>query len=800
MRGSKARSLGPRGCRAASAFALLLAAIGPSIAGAQPGPAAQVAAAPFPGAGGAGGVTTRSLKAHVGLEAARSLLTADDPKARVRGVLRLGTLTDPQAIDTLVLALDPGTVLSRDLDARLAAVGVLAGYVYRADVRAYLGREVTAPASLSRTTSSVGGRIRGMAALALARAGDEKSLGVLLVALEQHGAPSDAARAALLAYPPASLDPFLLMPKDDANRGRDGSSTDEDALGVAMLDDRTERGARDHGITGDAGKEAPDPETKSERKARVLSPALLDFLGELGDVRAVPALRAALTATQASTRAHAALALARFGDPAGLAEARKDARSGDDKIVELAARTLVLLDDGSDDGDADDKSRDAKPPVAADKGASKDEVVVDPKALRIPVVRAVWRLLRASGAHRTAFDLIADSASPKRFLPLVPLIESLARSPAEVDRANAVLVLARLGGPSAMNPFLDDEEMSHVAAYALATSLGDAATNALAAGLTTSKPGSPKHRLMVRALVVRSLALGVSVSGLREALEALSRSKDDADLETAAFGRIALGGSVSDVVGKPSAAKPAVVAGAARGALFGGREALVDLAPLMAGADDGEDPSLTHVSAGVALVTSEGRRDVPQKTLLAWVEGGGPLAPVAALALPSRDDDAIHPRIKELLLEGTDPLIRSHIALGLADDPDPSSVSLLVEAYAADASREVRRNVIRALSRRTEPQRDATLRLARDLDPDDGVRALARRSLVGPIPADLPRAGLEVSWTKVERTDGTRGPMAGRFLRADGLALPLVSAADGDVLEPTPPGLASLHMVESEAR
>src|SRR5260221_13721255 len=91
---------------------------------------------PLPVATGGATPSVKSLKARIGLDAARTLLTADDPKARVRGVERLGTLADPQAVDTLLDALDPGTILSRDLVARLLAVRVLADHAGRPDVRA----------------------------------------------------------------------------------------------------------------------------------------------------------------------------------------------------------------------------------------------------------------------------------------------------------------------------------------------------------------------------------------------------------------------------------------------------------------------------------------------------------------------------------------------------------------------------------------------------------------------------------------------------------------------------------------
>src|SRR5207237_10317111 len=116
--------------------------------------------------------------------------------------------------------------------------------------------------------------------------------------------------------------------------------------------------------------------------------------------------------------------------------------------------------------------------------------------------------------------------------------------------------------------------------------------------------------------------------------------------------------------------------------------------------------------------------------LATWAESGGPLAPLAARALPTRDDEALRGRLKRLL-EGSDPVVRAHLALGLGRDPEPSAVSLLTNAYRFEEDPQVRRAIIRALSLRTEVQRAAVLTLARDLDPDDDVRALARSALDG---------------------------------------------------------------------
>jgi hypothetical protein len=158
------------------------------------------------------------------------------------------------------------------------------------------------------------------------------------------------------------------------------------------------------------------------------------------------------------------------------------------------------------------------------------------------------------------------------------------------------------------------------------------------------------------------------------------------------------------------------------------------------------------------------------------------------------------------LLQGTDAMIRAHVALGLAHDPEPSAVSLLVAAYPFEADRIVRRAVVRALSCRIEPQRMATLTLASQLDPDDEVRAVAHRALMGTSsdPGRDPVAGVEprrqVAWVAVKESlpSGTSRPRALWFARSDGLAVPMVADPDGVLLVPgVPPGPASVEIARN---
>ena len=55
------------------------------------------------------------------------------------------------------------------------------------------------------------------------------------------------------------------------------------------------------------------------------------------------------------------------------------------------------------------------------------------------------------------------------------------------------------------------------------------------------------------------------------------------------------------------------------------------------------------MAAGVALLVYPDGGELPTSVLAAWAEAGGPLAALAARALPSRDDDVLRGRLKRLL-------------------------------------------------------------------------------------------------------------------------------------------------------
>ncbi|MGK4002576.1 HEAT repeat domain-containing protein [Sorangium sp. So ce1036] len=677
------------------------------------------AAAQRAGDGGdaaAAGAGAAPLRGSLGVPVAERLLSSSDPEARLRGIERLGAIGTEEATSALLAALEQGSPAARDPRARLAAVRALAPHVRRDGVRQLLTRELSEGGAPARSAASpLGGVLRGTAALALARSGDRRALSALVNAIVQGGAAGEAAASALRAYPPRSLQLLL--------------------------------GSR-----------------------KRLEPALVRFLGELGDLRAIGVLRPMLDRGDRAAQVAAARALSRLGDEAALAKARAWLRKPDPRLLEATAEILVHLG-----------AKEAPDAVAALLGAEPARLSGLGLAELAPSERLVPALARA--------------------IPLLP----------EDARPRAVAALGRAGGAEAarqLRRILEERpELATAAAFALATLPGAEARAAV--GEMIEGPRAARDagllRLGLRAGVVRALALRDAPEALpARLLAALAAPRGSADRAVAVFGAVALGlrGPV-EVLGacSPAACDRAAVHAAARGALARGEGALAALAPLFAalvapGGPDGA-PDAAAISAGVALLAEPRGGAVATSRLAALAEAGGPLSPLAARALAARDDDVIRGRI-ERLLEGSDPVVRAHVALGLGHDPRPDSVSLLARAYRFEHDAAVRRAIVRGLSRRAEVQRRRVLLAARDLDPDDGVRALARAALAGRA-LDPPRAALAtgVVWIAIVPNDPSAAARASsrpaRLVRPDGLAVPVVADPDGVLLVPgVPPGASSV--------
>jgi len=507
---------------------------------------------------------------------------------------------------------------------------------------------------------------------------------------------------------------------------------------------------------------AREPAPEGRRR---LSPPIAAFLGEIGDMRAVERLRAVLADGEQAGKVAATQALARLGDETALPAAREWAKRHDPKLKIAAAEALTALD-------------------APDAPA------------------AVGALLEREATRDHGLLLALRAPAPALVAPLVKLLPALS----DDTRPLAVAAIGRAGGAAELAPLLGKPETAMEAAFALATMPGDAARAALERALSGDAAKKPAaRRLLLRAGTVRALVLDDAPAGLRGALKALWKSGDAADRAAGVLGLVALGAvSLEDAI--EASCKPAcdaaVLGAAARGALAlpDGAASLDPLLPILARAAPEADA--VAVAAGAVLLAHPDGGALPTQLLAAWAEAGGPLAPLSARALPARDDEALRGRIKRLLT-GSDPVVRAHVALGLARDREPSAVTLLTSAYRFEEDAGVRRAVVRALSQRAEVQRLATLTLARDLDPDEDVRGLARAALEGRDlePRLRPARGVEprrsVAWITVRSTEPRvvkeGSAHVARVVRADGLAVPVVADPDGALLVPgLPPGLVTL--------
>ena len=731
--------------RARSLSCLVLAAILsiPAVASAQRGGARAASRDSAKPIGG-----TVSIREIFGVPVAKRLIFSDDIDDRIRGIERLGSLGSDEAIDALVTALEGGGTASSDTKGRLVAVRILAAHTDKEAVRQVLIRELSTPVGPEArgTVSPLQSLLRKTAALALARAGTKKATIPLLQAVERGGLAAEAATMALKAYPPATLESFF----DDKKK---------------------------------------------------LTPSQIAFLGDLGDLRAIEKLRPLIAEgdkekdkdKDSDARLAAVVALAKLGDETALATVRPWLKRGDPRLLKAASEVLAILG-------------------APETGP------------------AITALLASDVTREAGLSLAMRAPQASLAEPLAKAMEKLSAD----DKPRAIAAIGRAGGAFAVKHLVSEvektfgggesaskvdpksskkeakkdekkaektdgswvPELALDALFALATMPGEDARAAIEKLLADPRAAKEDafSRAVVRAAIVRSVVRGETAPGLASRLEAWSSSKDATSRAIAALGQVATGAkSAADVIAACTEKKcdePALRA-AARGALARGGDALSPFMDLLekpwARGSDLAKPSLISVASAVGLLANPGGRGVPTSTLAAWAEGGGPLAPLAARALPTRDDDVTRGRIKRLL-EGTDPVVRAHVALGLGKDPEKDAVTLLVNAYRFEDDASVRAAIVRALSERKESQRTATLETARALDPDDGVRALARAALTGRALAPSNSVGQAVAWIAIQDNDAQASapalPRSGRVVRSDGVAVPFVADPDGVLLVP----------------
>jgi HEAT repeat protein len=460
----------------------------------------------------------------------------------------------------------------------------------------------------------------------------------------------------------------------------------------------------------------------------VPTPALAGLVGDLRYARGRELLQTLARSGAPALRSEALIALSKVDRKAAVALARGFVKNEKHPSLRLAA-TRVLA-----------SARDAE------------------------ASRALGTLLTEPALVGDALGIALDDPSPA----FGPLLARVAPSdPGDIERLFAAL--GRAGGSAALERLesaLGRAEHAWAAAYALSLSSDGDAENILERAL--ARPDS--RREAARAAVLRRRALGAGMSGLYDALDALERSGSAADRAAAAFCRATLDDEHGERL--VTSRDPVVVRSASRAALD------VDVAMAAAERLAIESNSDVRSALALSLVHPVAADKVPTAVLTTLLETHGAAAHLAAFALAARDGDRERPRLRELLAGG-DPLLRAHVALGLARSKEPSAVGLLDDAYRFEGDPLVRRAIVTTLGRRTEAGRERTLRLAADLDADDLARTAARGALALRTPPAERASG--TAWVRVVGSPAGGSGTAVVVVTPAGLALPLYPDPDGTV-------------------
>lgn len=586
----------------------------------------------------------------------------------------------------------------------------------------------------------------------LGNAGTARALELLARALDIGGAARDARErlAVVRALAPHAAEPTAQDALIRALGGIEDRSGERDRwveqtaalalaashhpLGLAAL----ARALRQPGRASDAAKTAltAHPPARIEPLLLALgapTPALVELLGELGDSRARPLVERLAQKSPAHLQAPALEALARLDRP---------------RAVELARANFGVI------GDA--RVRAACASVLAVAGTTDAGT-------------AVAALLAEPATQGLALDIALAAPSPA-------LGAALAAARLEPDYTDRLLAaLGRAGGTAALTRLeraLGEPDNAWSAAYALALSPDTDADAVLERAL--ARPAL--RRDAARAVVLRAVGRGRRVSGLDSALETLARG-DATDRAAATWCQVVL--EPARAGSALTSSDPSIVRAAARQAFT------PELAKLAAQRLAGEKNGELRAILATSLADAAAADLVPTATLVELFERHGPESYLALYALARRDDEALRPRLLELLASG-DPSLRQHAALGLGASAEASVVGLLAGAYRFELEPRVRRALVAALAGRSERAAASALELAAAFDPDTEARTLARRALerrapsTSPHPTPPPPPDDAGAWIRVLPPRAGVPPVA-LLTTASGLSLPLAADADGSV-------------------
>jgi HEAT repeat protein len=473
-----------------------------------------------------------------------------------------------------------------------------------------------------------------------------------------------------------------------------------------------------------------------------LSLTTLEVITALGDLRSIDAMLTASRSNDADLSAAGLIALGRMGDVRAAETARAWRHRPEARLRVAATETLVRLGDAA----ATD---------AVEELIGRDEMAADGLRLAQDV--------QSEGVTRAATARAMASASPSVRLAAVA---ALARQ----QLRSALGVLASLVG---------DPVLAGPAAAGLARSPSRFAIGVIEE--LSARPGS--RRLAARAYFVRRYTRGEQSARLDALLDELGQSTDGRDRAVARQAQVGLGQMSIEAawLDRDVRVRRAVALGA-----MGRLDA--DAAAVLVRHLAAEPDEVTRIVLAGALAREDRGRALSTSELLLRVAAGKADAPLAALVLGQRDDEAARAAL-DTICASRDPLIRAHALRGLGASDALDATARLASAYRWEPSPDVRRAILDALAARTPDPgagvRRRTLNLAARLEPDTGARDAARRALAGRDRAGPPVVP-EVAWLALAPAEGATLPndVTALLISSDGIGRPLAFDDDGFALLP----------------
>lgn len=490
---------------------------------------------------------------------------------------------------------------------------------------------------------------------------------------------------------------------------------------------------KDGSLGARAAREAflayPPPSLGFLAETRALEGSAVNLLGALSDLRTVSLFRPLLSSDASDVRANAARALGGLGDERSLPTLHNLASDAHPLVRVEAATAIVRL------AAPDRVSVVAK--LFEDERTVMQAIALSPKAFDDHLIELL---------HARA---VVNIAQPVR----LAAIDALGK----IDSERAVRALFELA---------QDPTIAFESVFALSRNPHPNALSSLS--LLMNAPAT--SALAIHGYVARSLRTDEHQPEAERTLAALSKSANPRERALAALARVALGREPFESFAIDR--EPRVRHGAAMGllSLTGSARASGFRALARTVTSDGDATLRTLLANGIAA------GDVSLSSATEHALGGGPDAPIYARIVGEKAPRENDTRIDRLLASETT-AIRVQTVRGIGRRSDAYVFTgRLHEAYRFETDPRVRREIVRVLLAMSDsPTRQQTLSWASSLDPDPGVRAIARGVIRSPSGhAD------ESIWLRISSNEGARGSAPlGYLFQSNGDVIAIAFDDDG---------------------